>query len=233
MFGKFGSAKGGMSLGKSLMKGGKAFTGLGAVGLAADLGRGMMDDPNSDLGKTVGIAGKAAEWASYGAMLGSVVPGLGTVAGGVIGGVGGAISGLFDEYFSDEAQGVGVHDGIFGSPLHDGLAKGLKNRKLGADFSKRRALIQNGKVHPIDNKDDLMAMKPGGVVDNAMSGGGSNNVSHNFGDLNITGEIILKGSGSNPGDGVDLLKDASFKRDITRIIQAELEKNRNGGKNKG
>lgn len=234
MMGKTGfGAGGGLTLGKSLMKGGKAFTGLGAVGLAADLGRGMMDDPNSDLGKTIGIAGKAAEWASYGALLGSVVPGLGTAVGGAIGGVAGGIKGLFDEYFSDEAQGVGVHDGIFGSPLHDGLSGGLKSNSLGPDFSKRRALIQNGKVHPIDNKDDLMAMKPGGVVDNAMNNSGSNTVSHSFGTLNISGEIIVKGAGANPGEGEDLLKDASFKRDLTRMIQVELEKNKNGGKNKG
>lgn len=234
MMGKTGfGANGALSLGKSLGKGAKAFTGLGAVSLAADLGRGMMDDPNGDLGKTIGIAGQAAEWASYGAMLGSVVPGLGTAIGGVIGGVAGGVKGLWDEYFSDEARGVGVHDGIFGSPLHDGLSGGLKSNKLGPDFSKRRALIQNGKVHPIDNKDDLMAMKPNGVVDKAMNGGGSTNVSHSFGDLNISGEIIVKLPGANPGEGEDLLKDASFKRDITRMIQVELEKNKNGGKNKG
>ena len=238
IFGKFGSMRGGMSLGKSLTKGAKAFTGLGAIGLAADLGRGVMDDPNSDLGKTIGIAGRAAEWASYGAMLGSVVPGLGTLVGGIGGAVGGAISGLWDEYFSDEARGVGqnVNDGIFGSPLHDGALGGLGNlnpsKSLGSDFSKGRGLIQNGKVHPIDNKDDLLAMKPGGVVDKAM-GNTSNMVSHEFGTLNISGEIILKGPGTNAENTVDLLKDASFKRDITRIIQAELEKNKNGGKNKG
>lgn len=238
IFGKFGSMKGGMSLGKSLGKGAKAFTGLGAVSLAADLGRGMMDDPNSDLGKTIGIAGQAAEWASYGAMLGSVVPGLGTAVGGIIGGVAGGVKGLWDEYFSDEARGVGqkVNDGVFGSPLHDGAIgstsniKALKN--MGSDFSKGRGLIQNGKVHPIDNKDDLLAMKPGGVVDQAM-GNTSNMVTHEFGTLNISGEIILKGPGANAENTVDLLKDAAFKRDITRIIQVELEKNKNGGKNKG
>lgn len=236
MFGKFGAAKGGMSIGKSLMKGGKAFTGLGAISLGADLGRGMMDDPNSDLGKTIGIAGKAAEWASYGALLGSVVPGLGTAVGGAIGGVAGGIKGLFDEYFSDEAKGKGVHDGIFGGvggalmgSMFGGLGS-LAGGMLGSEFSKGRAVVQGGKITPIDNKDDLLAMKPGGAIDKAASSG-SSTMTINFGDIKIDGEIKVSAPG-NPGFAIDISKDPKFQREITRIVHNETSKVINGGKMK-
>ena len=47
------------------------------------------------------------------------------------------------------------------SPIHDGV--------LGSDFNKGRGVIQGGKITPIDNKDDLLAMKPRGTIDNMIS----------------------------------------------------------------
>lgn len=237
MFGVAGKFGGGMSLGKSLLKGGKAFTGLGAISLGADLGRGMMDDPNSDLGKTIGIAGKAAEWASYGALLGSVIPGLGTAVGGAIGGVAGGVKGLWDEYFSEEAKGKGVHDGVFGGmngalmgsafgPLGSMVGAGL-----GSMFSEGRGVIQNGKITPIDNKDDLLAMKPGGAIDKASSSATSN-MTIDFGEIKFSGEIKVVIPNA-PGLAIDLAKDPKFQRDITRIVHTETAKVINGGKLKG
>ena len=62
--GKKGFGLGGrLSLGASLAKGGKAFTGLGMLGLGADIGRSFLDDPDSALGKGLGVGGTAASWA--------------------------------------------------------------------------------------------------------------------------------------------------------------------------
>jgi hypothetical protein len=110
-----------MKLGKSLAKGTKAFTGLGAVALAADVGRGFMDDPDSNLGKSIGVAGKAAEYAGYGALLGSVIPGLGNVAGGVIGGLIGGGMGIYDEFFGDKNKGTTGRKGGDISNVSDGI----------------------------------------------------------------------------------------------------------------
>jgi hypothetical protein len=55
---------------------------------------------------------------------------------------------------------------------------------------------------------------------------------HSFEPISINGEIIVKTPG-NDAVSIDLLKDASFRRDITRMIQSEVEKNKNGGKNRG
>ncbi|MAO08026.1 MAG: phage tail tape measure protein [Alteromonas sp.] len=50
-----------------------------------------------DLGKYMGMGGNAIGWAGTGAMLGSVVPGIGTAAGAIVGGVGSLLYDLYNE----------------------------------------------------------------------------------------------------------------------------------------
>jgi hypothetical protein len=229
-FGKFGKLSGGMSLGSSLAKGGKAFTGLGALGLAADAGRSFMDDPESTGGKMLGVGGTAASWAGTGAMIGSIIPGLGTLAGGIIGGVAGAVKGAYDEFFSDDATQEAVPELRAGAALNDFASQG-KNKN---DFSKGRALVQNGKIHPIDNMDSFIGMKPKGPVDNVLN---SNNIPSTtkieFGELRINfGEILVKSPGNSETAKL-MIKDEHFVRDLTNKVQAEVKKVFNQGKNKG
>lgn len=205
-----------------MMKGMKA----GGIASLAGLGIGMANDAElfgkegSTGHKVAGVGASALEWGGTGAMIGSMIaPGIGTAIGAAVGGLGGALFGAYNE-------------GMFGQETHDGIFEGYK-KGLGSEFSKGRGLIQGGKIHPIDNKDDLLAMKPGGVVDtHTNSNSSSNVVKHDFGELTINGEIKVTSPG-NPGIAVDLLKDPQFKRDIARTIQSEIEKNKNGGKNKG
>jgi len=240
-------------------KGGlKSFGGVGAGILAGGLAawdewsenaeKGM--DKGENTGRTTAKAAGAGlgAWggAAAGAAIGSAFPVVGTIIGGLIGAaLGGFAGGSLGEaggdaiYGDEDRMTRPLHDGIIGgmssSPLSGmlGSIASSSGNMLGSDFSKGRGVIQGGKITPIDNKDDLLAMKPSGAIDKTSKSQGSNIVTHSFGNININGEILLKSPGNNPGEVVDLLKDASFKRDITRIIQVELEKNRNGGKNKG
>jgi hypothetical protein len=215
-FGKFGKLGGGMSFGKSLARG----AGVGAIGglasMGLEYGRGQMDDPESTGGKLMGAGAKAAEWASYGALIGSVIPGLGTGAGAIVGGLLGGGKGIYDEFF--------------GEPQEDAMFP-----KLGSSHSKGRGIIQGGKITPINNKDDVLAMKPGGMIDKTLAGVNNNKPLLNkieFGELRITGEIkVSLPDGSNIGQ--DLMKSQEFKTSITRVVQSQLEKNNNGGKNGG
>jgi hypothetical protein len=215
-FGKFGKLSGGMSFGKSLARG----AGVGAIGglasMGLEYGRGQMDDPESTGGKLMGAGAKAAEWASYGALIGSVIPGLGTGAGAIVGGLLGGGKGIYDEFF--------------GEPQEDAMFP-----KLGSSHSKGRGIIQGGKITPINNKDDVLAMKPGGMIDKTLAGVNNNKPLLNkieFGELRITGEIkVSLPDGSNIGQ--DLMKSQEFKTSITRVVQSQLEKNNNGGKNGG
>jgi len=163
-------------------------------------------------GAGLGAWGGAALGAKLGLLGGplawATVP-LGALVGGVAGSMIGSEVGDLDNY--------GVKDGLF-----EGSNKN------------RRAVLQNGKITPIDKKDDLLALKKYGIVDKAISSG-DNNLSTSkieLGDLNITGEIkiTLPGGGQI---GQELIKSQEFKTSITRIVTSQLEKNINGGKSKG
>ena len=90
---KFGGKSAGYLLGKS---GGLALRGLGglakglgpglAVGIGADLAQGWIDKHTTGNLKRLGDTGtEALKWGATGATIGSIIPGLGTVAGGAIG----------------------------------------------------------------------------------------------------------------------------------------------------
>jgi hypothetical protein len=199
----------------------------GALGSFGAIGGGLLsagisgyDEYNEqmDKGKSKGEAvGRAAlkgagagagAWAgaAAGAAIGSVVPVVGTLIGGLIGGALGAYGGgkLAD------LDTYGVEDGIFG---------GSKKS--------RRAILEGKNVTPIDNKDDILAMKPGGIVDKVMSQStGVNTVKHEFGTLNISGEITLNVPG-NEKININLAKSPEFVREITRMVHVEAAKIKN------
>jgi len=155
-FGKFGKTKGGMSLGRSLSKGVKVGGGLGLLGLGADMGRSFMDNPDSTGGKTLGAIGTTANWAGTGAMIGSVIPGLGTAAGAIIGGLLGAGKGVYDEF-------INVNDGIVKfNPKDKFIGIGNDTIVAGTDAGGNRALANQiaggstgGKTEVIHKHEDM------------------------------------------------------------------------------
>lgn len=211
-FGKFG--KGGMSFGKSLTQGLKVGGGLGLGAMGINAGRSMMDEPDSDLGKSLGVLSKAAEWASYGAMLGSVIPGLGTLAGGVIGGIGGTVSGLFDE-------------GIVGN-----TNSGNNNNNFGGVTQQDFVSRPGENVIPFSSKDTLIGAKKGGpidkLIDSNTNGGVNGKVSVEFNKpIKIEGKIEVA-SGNNSKE-IDL-EDPILMQSLSKMIMEEINKAINGGK---
>jgi hypothetical protein len=86
--------------------------GLGVLGTGMQVGRGMMDDPDSTGGKLLGIGGKAAQYAGMGAMLGP----WGALGGAVLG----AGMGIYDEYFNKQTGSSAAEDNRFAGVL-DGI----------------------------------------------------------------------------------------------------------------
>jgi len=213
MFGKFGSTKGGMSLMGSLGKGMKSGGALGLVGLGADVGRQFLDDPNSGLGKGLGIAGTTAGWAGTGAMLGSIIPGVGNVAGAIIGGLAGLAKGTYDEYFSDEAQKQGSQP----VRVQDGIIFNQRDKFLKMNDG---AMIAGTNVN--GNKDLAKAITNQNV-------GSSSTMKIEFGEIKFDGEITLSLPG-NEKTTLDLKNDPVFMRDLTRMIHIETKKAIDGGK---
>ena len=241
----FNSSAGGGLLGgggvknlKSASKIGKFSRGMGGAGaglLAAGFSGYNEWTENSEKGmstgrnigntatRAAGAGGGAWGGAALGATIGTMVfPGVGTAIGGLIGGIAGGMAGdKIGDYAGDLAFGEKANDGVF--------------PKLGADFSKKRALMQNGKIHPIDNKDDLMAMKPGGVVDKTISNNAatSGSMKIEFAPIKIEfGKLELSSPGA-PGQSIELLRNPEFISAITRTIHTETARQINGGKNKG
>jgi len=182
--------------------------GLGIAGLGADVIRGNMKDPESTGGKLLGVGSSALKGAGIGMMFGPW--------GAAIGGVLGGLYGAYDEFIAkgedanQAVDNVGVGDGIFG---------GSKKS--------RRAILEGKNVTPIDSKDDILAMKPGGIVDKVMSKNtGVNTVKHEFGTLNISGEITLNVPG-NEKININLAKSPEFVREITRMVHVEAAKIKN------
>lgn len=227
----------GTKLGDGSLAGSGGFAGkLGKYGNIAKIGGGLVSagvsgydewtsnrekgvGTGENLGRTGMRAGASGLGAWGGAALGAQIG----LAGGPIGvAIGGIIGGLAGGLLGDKLGDIGG-DATYG--VHDG-------KNLGSDFSKGRGVIQGGKITPIDNKDDLIAMKPGGPVHNAINNQETSVRRIEFSNIVIDGEIRVVSPGS-PGLVIDLMKDQSFKRDITRTILVELEKNKIGGKNKG
>lgn len=178
-------------------------------------GRGLLKGGTTAGGAFLGAKGGAAAGAAIGALFG----GVGAIPGALIGGLIGSIGG-----------------GMLGSEVGDLDNYGVKDGLFEGSNKNRRAILQNGKITPIDKKDDLLALKKYGIASNAMRNSASSNMRTSnkieFGELKITGEIkVSLPDGSNIGQ--DLMKSQEFRTSITRVVQSQLEKNNNGGKNKG
>lgn len=250
-FGKFMGGPGGAGVLAAATEGFSEWSENSEMGMGT--GENIARTASKSAGAGLGAWYGATAGASIGALGGPLAPitvPLGMFIGGLVGGWGGGklVEAASDAIYGDEARGM--NDGLFTAPIHDGLLSSanmagaaiggamlgpigsLAGAMFGSEFSKGRGVIQNGKITPIDNKDDLLAMKPGGAIDKATTSQGSTVVRHTFDTINLTGEIKLTTPG-DPGKAVDLMRNPQFIRDITRTIQSQLEKNINGGKNKG
>ena len=205
-----GATKGMFNFGKGggfKMGAGATSLGLGAAGLAGDIGRSFMDDPNSTGGKWLGVGSKAAEWAGTAGMV-SKNPWVMLAAA-----IAGGLKGGYDEFFSDEAtHGEGFDDAFI--PKTNG-----------------KALLNGGKIHPIDNKDDLIAMKPHGAVDKAINQASTTSTMKiEFGEIRFKFDELKISAPGAPGTAVDLTKNPVFIRELTKMIHTETEKAIQGGK---
>jgi len=221
----------GLGGGKGLLKGlGKASGVLSIAGAGMDGYENLTSD-KLDTGEALAKTLDQNKFMASGAAIGALFGGVGAIPGA---GIGALIDWAVNSAGGDDAligNHIGSGYGDKGQALNDGII-GSPTNKLGSDFSKGRGIIQGGKITPIDNKDDLLAMKPGGIVDQVSKNQGSTVITHKFDDLKVSGEIKIT-IPDNPGIAIDLMKDPNFVREITVAIQSQLERNINGGKNKG
>jgi len=108
--GKQGGGGGGKDIGSKMGNILKGVKGLG-VGTLLGIGGDLAADAfgrDTTAGKSADTIGTAASWAGTGAMLGSVVPGLGTALGAGVGAVAGGAYGLYKNFFNDKNPEEGM-----------------------------------------------------------------------------------------------------------------------------
>jgi hypothetical protein len=178
--------------------------GLGAAGMGVDYLRGKRDDPNDAMGKGMGVGSAALQGAALGMMFGP----WGALAGGLIGG------------------GIGAYNEYFSEPQNDAVFAPRKG--LGAEFSKGRGVLENGKITPIPNKERFLSMEPYGPADRTMNQQSNQNskmeVEH--GEMSINGNINLNLPGGN-SIALEVLKTSAFQTEIARMVNSQIEKNKN------
>lgn len=100
-----------------IAKGGAVALGGVALDFAGDA---LIESGHETIGKSAKVAAKAAEYAGMGAMIGTVIPGLGNAAGAVIGGVIGTGVGLWENFGNEiSAMGKDIYAGM--GTMWDGL----------------------------------------------------------------------------------------------------------------
>lgn len=221
-----------MRVGSAMMSGGRNLAGAttflkGTAPLAAiSAGFSGFDEYNEqkDKGKTTSEAIGRASLKGIGTM-GGVMAGMlaGAKLGGAIGlGAGGlgAIPGTI------LGAALGAGGGYLGGKAFDLDTWGVKDGVFSGN--RDRGIIQSGKITPIDNKDDLLAMKKGGTIDNVLNKQDNkpNIIKHDFGEIVINGKIEVY-SKSNPNEVVDLLRNPDFIRELQMKITEDLIKKDN------
>jgi hypothetical protein len=179
--------------------------GLGAAGMGVDYLRGKRDDPNDAMGKGMGVGASALQGAALGMMLGP----WGALAGGLIGG------------------GIGAYNEYFSEPQNDAVFAPRKG--LGAEFSKGRGVLENGKITPIPNKEKFLSMEPYGPADRTMNQQnkqGSDNLKVEHGEMSINGNINLNMPGGN-SIALEVMKTSAFQAEVARMVNSQIEKNKN------
>ena len=208
-------------LGRLGPKMGKAMGPLALVSIGADVGRMFMDNPDSNMGKALGVAGTTAGDAAMGMMLGSILGPMGTAVGGILGGIVG-----FGRSMYKEMNTKGIQDYDMASAKSN-----VGDNKLSLSSS---SFMADGAILPDGNviktaKGEMYRLAPKDVASIGQPGGGSSSSSSSVSgsvNVNISGTINLNGGGSSISLD-SIIKDPTFKSEITKIVVKQMkEQNR-------
>ena len=157
-----------------------------------------------------GLAAGGGAWGGMagGAAIGTMIfPGVGTAIGGLLGGI---LGGLAGDKIGDSAGDI-----TFGKKAND-------------------AILSGGKLTPLDKKDDILAMKPGGAIDNYNGNNGNNSepnvIKHDFGVITFDGNITVSGP-SGEKQPIDF-NNSLLMQNLQTMIHTATEKVITGGKTK-
>nr|MBP3680741.1 hypothetical protein [Clostridia bacterium] len=144
------------SVAKSVVKGVPKGGALGLGSLAVDLvnmGGQSLDlwEEGSHTDKLMNVGSKGLEYAGYGALIGSVIPVLGTTVGAAVGGVIGTAVGTFQQYGKEIKE--------FGSKVYNGVKDGLFGSDNMTESDKIQQQYEETKIGIVDIRDPQLEQK--------------------------------------------------------------------------
>ena len=217
--GRTASAGGGRMAGGILARAGRGMAAggpLALLGVGAEVGRMFMDDPDTAMGKTLGVVGTTASDAATGMLIGSIIPGIGTAVGGIIGGIIGFGRSMYREMTTkgkSDFDMSGAKSKISGV---GGISMAGTGRMADGAVMPNGNVIKTakGEMYKLAPKDVMSIGQPG-----SGGGGASGNVS-----VNISGTINLAGGGTSVSlDG--LMNDPVFKAEVTKVVIEGMKNN--------
>lgn len=214
------AGRAGVGGGAALGIGGRLARGMGAggplalLGVGAEVGRMFMDDPDSTMGKTLGVLGTTASDAATGMMIGSLLGPLGTAVGGIIGGIVGFGRSMYREITTKGKSDFDM-GGAMSNISKNQLATAGTSYMGDGQISPGGAVIKSSRGTFFTDKKDYITAS----TNNPLAGGGGGNVN-----VNISGTINLSGGGTSVSmDG--LLKDPVFKAEVTKVVIEGMKNN--------
>lgn len=146
----------GESVAKSVVKGVPKGGALGLGSLAVDfvnMGGQSLDlwEEGSHTDKLMNVGSKGLEYAGYGALIGSVIPVLGTTVGAAVGGVIGTAVGTFQQYGKEIKE--------FGSKVYNGVKDGLFGSDNMTESDKIQQQYEETKIGIVDIRDPQLEQK--------------------------------------------------------------------------
>lgn len=228
--------------------GGGGFLGMGGKmgkGMGGLLGGGMIGGINALGSSSTGEAIGNVAGGGIGGVLGSLflsefLGPLGTMLGAQAGSwLGGKLGSLFSDNQSSNTQPVGMNDGILKfdtnkKQINDGVVKFNPNDKFtkvddgtmiagtNVNGNKELAKILSSSAPQIQNKNSLIGNSQSGNVNYVNNK--PSDIKVNLSDLNLNGVIELKIDNlTNKELGVELLKDPSFIRNISKMVNIATE----------
>jgi len=171
------------------------------LGAGLDIGRSFMDDPDTGLGKAMGIGSSAA----MGAAIGSVIPFIGTAVGGLIGGIYGAVTEFSKKTTKDiDTSKINSEVSSITSRSVGGASTSLADGQIAPGSG---AVISTKKGTFFPDKKDYITTS----TNNPLAGGGGGETK----EVSVGGTIKLDAGGANV---MDLMKDSEFRREVVKIV---------------
>jgi hypothetical protein len=238
-----------------------AGAGVGLVGMGMNYAADKWTDAGSTANVTLKTLGTAAEWGSMGAMVGSVIPGIGTTVGAVVGGLAGAAYGWYqaknkakevaqarkDAEKELKNEGLQTVVAVDNSGPGDISRYGIGAGKAESAFAKKTVQAKGYTGYEGGVANDYVVQKPvetpkvaqaigenTETVNTAKASQQNGKIEISDFNINVGGAITLNfpNGASQQINSNELLNNQEFVDQMTKLVSSNIQQALNGGRSK-